>query len=195
MVEYKRPLFKRAAAAQSGAAFDWAGRLWHNAGEMANQQNKGDGRKVVVKNKKARFEYEILDTFEAGIVLRGSEVKSLREGRVSLDGSFVRVSDGELFLTDAHIKRYTAGSMFNPDPTRPRKLLMRKREIRQLAGEVAQRGLTLIPLSIYFRRGRAKVELALVRGKSRYDKREAIKKREAKRDIQREMSGRYTGRR
>lgn len=162
---------------------------------MANQQNKKDGRKVVVKNKKARFEYEILDTFEAGIVLRGSEVKSLREGRASLDGSFVRVSDGELFLTDAHIKRYTAGSMFNPDPTRPRKLLMRKREIRRLAGEVAQRGLTLIPLSIYFRRGRAKVELALVRGKSRYDKREAIKRREAKRDIQREMSSRYTGRR
>ncbi|MFW6158666.1 MAG: SsrA-binding protein SmpB [Planctomycetota bacterium] len=156
---------------------------------------KQDGRKIVVKNKKARFEYEILDTFEAGIVLRGSEVKSLREGRASLDGSFVRVSDGELLLTDAHIKRYTAGSSFNPDPTRPRKLLMHKREIRRLASQVAERGLTLIPLSIYFRRGRAKVELALARGKTRRDKRRTIKEREAKRDIQREMARRHEGRR
>ncbi len=144
----------------------------------------------IARNRKARFEYEVLDTFEAGIVLRGTEVKSLRDGKVSLAESFARVQNGELFLQGAHIDVYKAASTMNHEPLRPRKLLMHKREIVRLASKLAEKGLTLVPLSMYFKRGIAKVELALVRGKRRYDKREAIRKREVKRAIDRELSAR-----
>jgi len=149
-----------------------------------------DHTKPIARNKKARFKYAILETFEAGIALRGTEVKSLRDGKVSLGESFARIQDGELVLTGAHIDEYKAGSYANHDPIRPRKLLLHKREIRRIAGKVAERGLTLVPLSMYFRRGLAKVELALVRGKGQYDKRQALKKRDADRAIRRALSAR-----
>jgi len=166
---------------------------------VAKQPQRGqrgqpaDGTKLIARNKKARHEYLILETFEAGIALRGTEVKSLRDGKVSLAESFARVTDGELTLHGAHIDVYKAGSYTNHDPLRPRKLLMHRREIGRLASKVAERGFTLIPLSMYFRRGLAKVELALVRGKRRYDKRQTLKKREADRAMRRAMSPRHHG--
>jgi SsrA-binding protein len=148
--------------------------------------------KPIARNRKARHEYEVLEVFEAGIALRGTEVKSLREGNVSLVESFARVTDDEeLILQGAHIDVYKAGSFSNHDPVRPRKLLMHRREIRRIALRVAERGLTLVPLSMYFKRGIAKVELALVRGKRQYDKRQSIKKREADRAMRRAMSPRH----
>ncbi len=163
--------------------------VWHNA----LVAKPTDNTQPIARNKKARFEYEVLDTFEAGIVLWGTEVKSLRDGNISLAESFARVRDGELFLQGAHIDVYKAASTMNHDPLRPRKLLMHKREITRVASKLAEKGLTLVPLSMYFRRGIAKVELALVRGKRRYDKREALRKREAKRSIDRALSDRRRG--
>lgn len=151
---------------------------------------KPDGQKVIARNKKARFNFEVIESFEAGIALQGTEVKSLREGKVSLSESFARVDGGELFLMGAHIDTYKPGSFANHDPVRPRKLLMRRKEIHRIAGKVAERGLTMVPLSMYFKRGFAKVELALVRGKQKYDKRQAIRKRESERSLRRAMSSR-----
>jgi len=142
--------------------------------------------KTVCVNRKARHEYFVEDKFEAGLVLTGSEVKSLRDGRGNLKDSYVRVRSGEAFLLNMHISAYGPASRENHDPTRPRKLLLHKKEITRLAGKVREKGLTLIPLSIYFsERGRAKVELALARGKRLYDKRAAIKAREARREAER----------
>ncbi len=142
--------------------------------------------KTVCVNRKARHDYFIEDKFEAGLVLTGSEVKSLREGRGNLKDSYVRVRNGEAFVFNMHISAYGPASRENHDPTRPRKLLLHKKEIARLAGKVQEKGLTLIPLSIYFsERGRAKVELALARGKRLYDKRAAIKAREARREAER----------
>lgn len=160
---------------------------------MAKQQPDKDVR-MIARNKKARHQYVVIETFEAGIVLRGTEVKSLRDGKVSLAESFARVNDAELTLYGAHIDVYKAGSYANHDPIRPRKLLMHKREIGRIAGKLAERGLTMVPLSMYFRRGYAKVELALVRGRKVYDKRQALKKREAERSMRRAMSPRLRGR-
>lgn len=143
---------------------------------------KDDAKKIVCQNRRARHDYEVLDTFEAGLVLRGSEVKSLREGAAQLVDSYAEVRDGELFLVGANIARYAAASYMNHDPKRPRKLLMHGREIRRLDAKVREKGLTLVPLSIYFRRGRAKVELALARGRKAYDKRERIMKRDLARE-------------
>jgi SsrA-binding protein len=156
---------------------------------MAKKPPKADV-KPIARNKKARFQYEVLEKFEAGIALRGTEVKSLRDGKVSLNESFARVEGGELILRAAHISEYKAGSMMNHEPTRPRKLLMHRREIMRLSSKLAEKGLTLVPLSMYFRRGLAKVELGLVRGKKLHDKRETIRRREAKRSMQREMARR-----
>ena len=139
--------------------------------------------KIIAQNRRARHEYHIIETFEAGLVLNGTEVKSLRGGRASLPESYARVENGEVFLLNAHIDEYDRGNRFNHNPIRPRKLLMHRREINRLIGRVEERGLTLVPLRMYFRRGKAKVELALARGKKAHDKREAIAKREAEREM------------
>jgi len=141
------------------------------------------GIKVVATNRKARHDYEILETYEAGLVLKGTEVKSLRRGSCSLKDGFALIKDGEVFLYNVYIAPYEEGSIHNVDPERPRKLLLHKREIARLAGKVKERGLTLIPLRIYFKNGYAKVELALARGLAKYDKREKIKKREEEREL------------
>lgn len=143
------------------------------------------GRKLVAQNRRARHEYEILDTIEAGIVLLGPEVKSLRQGKVSLADAYATVRRGELWLLNVHISPYEQAGRENPNPRRERKLLVHRAEISKLAGQVAERGLTLVPLSLYFQDGRAKVELGLARGKRRYDKRQAIRKREEDREIDR----------
>ena len=142
-------------------------------------------RKLVATNRKARFEYEILETVEAGIALVGPEVKSLRAGNASLADAYAVVRRGEVFLVGAHVSPYAQASRENPDPRRERKLLLHRAEITRLAGKVAERGLTLVPLSLYFQDGRAKVELALARGRRRYDKREAIRRREEAREVHR----------
>jgi SsrA-binding protein len=142
--------------------------------------------KIIATNRKATHDYFILEKYEAGIVLKGTEVKSIRQGKVNLRDSFARIIKGEIFLMNMHISPYTHGNVFNHDPLRDRKLLMHKKEIARLAGKVAQKGLALVPLSLYFKDGRVKVELALVKGKKLYDKREDIKKR----DLQR-MEKRY----
>ncbi len=146
---------------------------------------KVEGERVVTVNRKARHDYEILETFEAGMVLTGSEVKSLRDGRVNLKDSFARVDRGEVFLLNAHISPYAAANRFGHEPERTRKLLLHRSEIDKLVGRVQERGLTLIPLKIYFKNGRAKVVLGVGRGKKAYDKRESIKEREMKREADR----------
>lgn len=145
------------------------------------------GAKIVTVNRKARHDYDILERFEAGLVLTGSEVKSLRDGRANLKDSFARVERGEAFLWNAHISPYAAAAQFGHEPERARKLLLHREEIDRLAGKVNERGLTLVPLKIYFKNGRAKVELALAQGRKRYDKRDAIKKREMQREADRAM--------
>lgn len=141
--------------------------------------------KVVAQNKKARHDYFIEDTFEAGIVLTGTEVKSIRQGKLNLKDSFARVRDGEVLLINMHISPYEQGNRFNTDPTRSRKLLLHKREINRLIGQTKEQGYALVPLSVYFKNGFAKVELALAKGKKLYDKRETLKEKEAKRDVER----------
>lgn len=142
---------------------------------------------VVASNPKARFDYEVLDTTEAGIVLTGSEVKSLRQGRASLRESFAIVKDGEVFLVGMHVPPYAQAGYAQHDPTRTRKLLLHRDEIRRLIGKTAEKGLTLVPLSVYFAHGLAKVELALVRGKRKYDRREDVKEREARLAVDRAL--------
>ncbi len=146
--------------------------------------------KIIVKNRKARHDYAVLDTFEAGIVLTGTEVKSLREGKANLKDSYARAEDGEVFLHNLHISEYGQGNRFNHEPTRTRKLLLHKREIARLLGRVQEKGLTLVPLKLYFKRGRAKVELALARGKRDYDRRHDIARRDAQREMQRALKER-----
>lgn len=139
----------------------------------------------VLENRKARHDYEILETYEAGIALKGSEVKSLREGRVDFTGSFARFQDGELYLENLYIAPYEKGSYFNPDPRRPRKLLLHKHELKKLRGRVEQKGLTLVPLKIYFNeRGWAKVLLGLGRGRKAYEKRREDKKEAVRRALE-----------
>ncbi len=141
------------------------------------------GRKVIVSNRKARHDYTILDTYEAGIALRGTEVKSLREGRASLVDSFATVDDGEVWLRNLHIPEYTMGTWTNHTPRRTRKLLLHKGEILRLIGKTKESGLSLVPLSMYFKDGKVKVELALAKGKKSYDKRQSLAKRDAEREI------------
>lgn len=146
-----------------------------------------DGKKVVARNKKARHEYEILETFEAGLVLRGPEVKSIRAGKVSLAESFARVDGGEVWLHGMHVTPYDPAGRWNEDPTRARKLLLTGREIRRLIGAVQEKGLALVPMDLYFRRGYAKIGLALARGKKLHDKRETLKRRTHQREMEREV--------
>lgn len=147
-----------------------------------------EGKKVVATNRKARHEYEVLDTFEAGLVLRGPEVKSLREGKVGFQDAFARVEGGEVWLHSLHISPYEQANRFNEDPLRPRKLLLHRQEILRLIGKVEEKGLTLIPLTIYFRRGYAKVTLALARGRKTYDKREKLKRKTQEDEARRAMA-------
>ncbi|MCL2344131.1 MAG: SsrA-binding protein SmpB [Firmicutes bacterium] len=148
---------------------------------------KQTGVKVVASNRKAFHEYFVLERFEAGIELAGTEVKSVRGGTVSLRDSFCTVKDGELFVRGMHISPYEHGNIFNRDPVRPRRLLMHKREIRRLGASVAQDGVALIPLSVYFKDSRVKVELGLCKGKKLHDKRDAAAERDARRDMERAM--------
>jgi SsrA-binding protein len=141
----------------------------------------------IAVNRRARHEFHIEETFEAGIVLQGSEVKALREGKANLKDSYGRLEGEEVFLWNAHISPYGPASQFGHEPTRARKLLLHRQEIARLQGKVKERGLTLIPLRLYFKNGRAKVELALARGKKQHDKRESIKEREMRREIDRAM--------
>lgn len=143
------------------------------------------GRKIVATNRKARHDYEIIDTFECGIVLRGSEVKSLRDAQVQLKDAYADIRDGEIWLERAHIAPYSFASGGGHDPERPRKLLLHRREIDRLIGKVNEVGLTLIPLQIYFKEGKAKVELALAKGRRSYDKRQKIRERMERREMDR----------
>lgn len=145
--------------------------------------------KTVCQNRKARHEYFILETYEAGLVLKGTEVKSLRAGKANLKDSFARIENGELWLENMHVSPYEQGNRFNHEPKRPRKLLMHKAEIMRLWGKSREKGLAMIPLRIYFKDGRAKVELALAKGKKLYDKRDDIAKRDAEREIARIARG------
>ena len=147
------------------------------------------GTKVVASNRRARHDYDILETFESGIALKGSEVKSLRDGKIQLKDSFARVQDGEMWLYGVHISPYAFAHGPNAhDPDRPRKLLLHRAEIDELTGRTQQESLTLIPLSVYFKDGRAKVELGLGKGRRQYDKRQAIAKRDADREAARAMA-------
>jgi SsrA-binding protein len=146
---------------------------------------------TVADNRKARHDYFIDESYEAGIALTGSEIKSVRGGRVNLRGGYARVVGGEVWLYDVHISPYEqSGTHFNHEPTRPRKLLLHRREISRILGQVERQGFTLVPLRLYFKGRRAKIDLGLARGKKLYDKREDIAKREARRDIQRTMKSR-----
>jgi SsrA-binding protein len=157
---------------------------------MAKQSNNDAREPIVCRNRRARHQYEILDTIEAGIVLAGSEVKSLRMGFASIEEAYARVEDGEVWLIDCDIPEYPQAARFNHKPKRPRKLLLHRREVVKFAGEAKQRGCTLVPLKLYFRRGFARVELALAQGRKLHDKREALKKSDAQREMKRAIGRR-----
>jgi SsrA-binding protein len=148
------------------------------------------GEQIVCVNRQARHNYFIDETYEAGLVLLGSEVKSLRDGKANLKDSYARIQKGQAFLLNAHVSPYPGANQFNHDPTRMRKLLLHRREIERLAGKTQQRGLTLIPLRLYFKNGRAKVELGLARGKKLYDKRETLRRKDAAREVERSLKSR-----
>jgi SsrA-binding protein len=148
------------------------------------------GEKVVATNRRARHEYFILETVEAGIALQGSEIKSIRAGQISLAEAYVRIDGKEAWLEDAHIAPYEQASIYNHEPLRPRKLLLHSSEIRKLWNTVRQKGVTIIPLSVYLINGRAKVEIAVAKGKKLYDKRAEIAKRDINREIERQLHGR-----
>jgi len=147
-------------------------------------------REPRIDNRRARFEYELLERFEAGIMLTGTEIKSVRTGQLSLGEAYARLRDGELWLLGMHIPAYKEGSFSNHEPTRPRKLLLHRREIERLAGRAAEKGITIVPTRLYFRRGMVKIELALARGKKLWDKRRDIKERDAQRDMARALGKR-----
>ena len=151
------------------------------------RSDAGPNERVIAQNRKARHNYTVLDTLECGIALVGSEVKSLRNGKVSLAEAYGRVKDNEVWLVGCDIAEYNEANRFNHVPRRPRKLLMHRREIRRFAGQAFERGLTLVPLRMYFKEGRAKVLLGVCRGRQRHDKRQAMKAAEARRDIARQI--------
>ena len=152
---------------------------------------KKDGIKVLASNRKARHDYFIESTIEAGIVLKGTEVKSVRQGKLNLKDSYASIDGGEIHLNNMHISPYEQGNIYNVDPVRKRKLLLHKREIRKLNQEITLKGLTLVPLSVYLKDGKVKVELAVARGKKLYDKREDIAKKDAERRMQQHASEKY----
>jgi SsrA-binding protein len=160
---------------------------------QAKSSNRPTDRKLIAQNRKARHDYEIVDVFEAGVVLTGTEVKSLRLGRASLLDGFATIDDGEIFLHNVHIPEYEQGSWTNHEPRRVRKLLLHRDEIERLIGKTKESGLTLVPLSLYFSEGKVKVELALARGKRSYDKRQDLARRDADREVQRALGRRGKG--
>lgn len=143
--------------------------------------------KVVATNKKARFEYFLLEHFEAGLALQGSEIKSIRAGQASLAEAYVRVENGQAWLMDAHIAPYSQANRFNHDPRRPRRLLLHKKEIRELFDAVRQKGVTIVPTRIYLKKGRAKLEIAIAKGKKLHDKRQVLARRDAEREMERAL--------
>ena len=145
--------------------------------------------KMICQNRKARHDYHIMTSYEAGLVLKGSEVKSCREGKANLKDSHARIKDGEVYLVNAHISPYTYANQLNHDPLRARKLLLHKREIKKLYGKLMERGFTLIPLKMYFKNGKVKVEMAVAKGKKTHDKRETIKQKDFAREAEREFRG------
>ncbi len=147
------------------------------------------GIKVVATNKQAYHNYDILETYEAGLALKGSEVKSIREGAVNLKDSFIRIDNGEAYIYNMYIAPYKPAARLQHDPYRKRKLLLHKREILKLMGKVQEKGLTIIPLKLYFKNGKAKLEIALAKGKAKYEKRQAIKEREMKRELSKKYKG------
>jgi SsrA-binding protein len=153
-------------------------------------REKSPGEKNICVNRQARFNYFIDETYEAGLVLVGSEVKSLRDGKANLKDSYARIQKGEAFLINAHVSAYPGANQFNHDPTRARKLLLHQREIERLTGKTKERGFTLIPLRLYFKNGKAKVELGLARGKKLYDKRETLRRKVAEREVERSLKSR-----
>jgi SsrA-binding protein len=155
--------------------------------------NRQTGRKIIATNRKARHDYSIEDVFEAGVMLTGTEVKSLRLGRASLVDGFATIDDGEIYLRNVHIPEYAQGSWTNHEPRRTRKLLLHKAEIERLIGKTKESGLTLVPLSLYFSSGKVKVELGLARGKRSYDKRQDLARRDADREVQRALGRRTKG--
>ncbi len=159
---------------------------------MARKPSKdeADGIKMVCRNRRAFHDYDVQDAIECGLVLTGTEVKSLREGSASLEEAYAKVEGGEVWLIGSDIPEYSMGNRMNHKPKRPRKLLLHRREIARFAGKASQRGFTLVPLRIYFKNGRAKVELAIARGKQLHDKRQAQKKADAQREIRRAMTDR-----
>ena len=156
---------------------------------MANL-NQGTGRKMIAQNRKARHDYHIDDTLEAGLVLQGTEVKSLRAGRATLVDGFGEIHNGEAFLHGVHIPEYTEGTWTNHEPRRVRKMLLNRTEIDKWERKVNERGYTIVPLALYFKDGRAKVEIAVAKGKKDYDKRHALRERQDQRDVQRALHGR-----
>ncbi len=152
--------------------------------------SKNGASTVIAVNRKATHDYDILERVEAGLILTGTEIKSIRAGRVNIRDAYARPQDDELWLVNAHIALFPQGGMYNHEPTRPRKLLLRRPQLRELAAGVAQRGLTIVPLRLYFKGHYAKVELGLARGRRQYDKRKAIAQREADRDMQRAINRR-----
>jgi len=160
---------------------------------MASQASKEPGDRAIATNRRARHEYEILETVEAGLVLRGTEVKSLRDGLVNFKDSYASVRNGEGWLLGCHINPYSHGTDANHDPERDRKLLLHKKEIARLSGKISERGLTLVPLRLYFKDGRAKVELGLARGRKLHDKRSALRERETRREMDKEARGARRG--
>jgi SsrA-binding protein len=160
---------------------------------QAASSNRETGRKMIAQNRKARYDYSIQDVFEAGVVLTGTEVKSLRLGRASLVDGFATIDDGEVFLRNVHIPEYDQGSWTNHEPRRVRKLLLHRAEIARLIGKTRESGLTLVPLSLYFSDGKVKVELALAAGKKSYDKRQDLAKRDADREVRKALGRRAKG--
>ncbi len=143
--------------------------------------------KVIAKNRKARFNFEIIESYEAGIELKGTEVKSIRMSKINISDGYASIDNGEVFLKQVHISPYEQGNIFNVDPLRVRKLLLHKREIDKLLGETTQKGYTLVPLSVYLKRGKVKVEIGLAKGKKLYDKRESLAKKDMQRRVEREL--------
>jgi SsrA-binding protein len=156
----------------------------------ASKKDSDEGHKNITRNKRAFHEYLIQDKLECGIALTGTEVKSLRAGHASLEDAYARLQDGEVWLIGCDIPEYEMGNVYNHKPKRPRKLLLHRREIAKFVGKASQRGFTLVPLRMYFKRGLAKVEIAIAKGKQTHDKRQALKDADAKRDIRRAMSRR-----
>ena len=153
--------------------------------------SKKEDRQIIAQNKKAQHDYFVLETYEAGIELFGTEVKSIRKGRVNLKDSWCSIDEGEIFVNGMHVSPYEQGNIFNRDPMRVKRLLMHKREINRLFGVTKQQGLTLIPLSVYFLKGRANIEVGLCKGKKNYDKRDVAAKKDAQREIERNFKERY----